>query len=79
MTDISGLKERRENFQLKILDLISVNYMWDEIFRNNNYTESLLQIWGNLIRNVKRIKQMGINAIINSRKYRKLYKKEISS
>lgn len=79
MTDISGLKERRENFQLKILDLISVNYMWDEIFRNNNYTESLLQIRGNLIRNVKKIKQMGINAIINSRKYRKLYKKEISS
>lgn len=33
----------------------------------------------NLTRGVKKIKQMGRKAIINSKKYRKLYKKQTSS
>ena len=53
--------------------------MWDGIFRNNNYTESLLQSTGKLDEKCEENQANEDNAIINSREYRKLYKKEKSS
>lgn len=86
MTDARGLKQSRDNFQLKILyvnkkikknlDPISINYMWDGIFKDSNYTESLLESTGKLEEKCEENQANG-DKCNYSRKYKKLYKKEI--
>lgn len=66
-------KDRRQwlkiktSFNLKILYLININYVWDWIFRNKNYTERLLQGMGKSDKRYEE-KWKGEKTMINARK-----------